>query len=312
MRCWTHEAVRFTRLLGWMPIALAIRASTARAQELEPRAYSAAPVGMNFLVAGYAYAQGGVTLDPAVPLTDAELHLHVAMLAYARTLDLWGLSGKFDVALPYAWLYGRALVMDELRTREVSGFGDPRLRFGFNFIGAPALSAQEFAGHRPSLIVGTTLAVTAPLGQYDSSYLVNIGSHRWSFEPELGISKTWGSWGLELTGSVTFYTTNQDYWNGGKSAQAPISALQAHVVYVFAPALWAALDAVYYGGGRTTINGVKRDTRQSNTRLGATFALPISRHQSIKLYLSTGVSTLTGSDFNALGAAWQYRFGGDP
>jgi hypothetical protein len=312
MHCSSRNAMRIARLLGWVPLALALRASTAGGQELEPRAYSAAPAGLNFLVAGYGYAQGGVALDPAVPLTDAKLHLHVAMLAYARTLDLWGLSGKVDLALPYVWLSGRALVMDTPKTRDVSGFGDPRLRFGVNFLGAPVLSAKEFPRHAPSLIVGTTLALTVPLGQYDSSYLVNIGSHRWSVKPELGISKLWGSWGLEVAGGVTFYTSNDTYYNGGKSAQAPILALQAHGVYVFAPALWAALDVVYYGGGRTTINDVKRDTRQSNTRLGATFAVPLSRHQSIKLYASTGVSTRTGSDFNTIGTAWQYRFGGDP
>jgi len=302
--------VRRTGLQGLLLLALGTCAQRAGAQELEPRAYSAAPVGLNFLVAGYAYAQGGVTLDPALPLTEAELRLHLAVVAYARTLDVWGLSGKIDVALPYAHLSGQALFNGEPVSREVSGLSDPRLRVGVNFIGAPALSLKEFADYRANFIVGTTLAVTAPLGQYDNDRLVNIGNHRWSFKPEIGMSKTWDPFIVELAAGVTLYTTNHDFWNGRTLSQTPIAALQAHVVYLFGAGFWAALDAVYYTGGRTSVNGAERETLQSNTRLGATFAVPISRYQSFKLYGSTGTSTRTGTDFNAIGLAWQCRFGG--
>ena len=43
--------------------ALMASASTARAQDIEPRAYSNAPVGVNFLIAGYAYTRGRVAFD---------------------------------------------------------------------------------------------------------------------------------------------------------------------------------------------------------------------------------------------------------
>ena len=42
---------------------------------------------------------------------------------------------------------------------------------------------------------------------------------------------------------------------------------------------------------------------------GATLALPVNRHHSIKLYASTGLSIRTGTDYDAVGAAWQYRWG---
>ena len=76
-------------------------ASGARAQDIEPRAYSNAPVGVNFLIAGYAYTQGALSSDPASPLTDANLRTSSAVLAYARVLDPWGMSGKFDAVVPY-------------------------------------------------------------------------------------------------------------------------------------------------------------------------------------------------------------------
>jgi hypothetical protein len=49
---------------------------------------------------------------------------------------------------------------------------------------------------------------------------------------------------------------------------------------------------------------------QENSRLGFTFAMPVNIHHSIKLNLSTGASTRTGSDFDAITLAWQYRWGG--
>jgi hypothetical protein len=48
---------------------------------------------------------------------------------------------------------------------------------------------NEFTNYHQNLIIGVSLAVTAPLGQYDSSKLLNIGENRWSFNPEMGISK---------------------------------------------------------------------------------------------------------------------------
>lgn len=281
----------------------------AVAQELEPRAYSNAPVGLNFLIAGYGFSKGGVAFDPSVPLTDANIRIHSAVLAYARSLDVGGMSGKFDVVLPYVWLSGSALYGGEPRSRDVAGLGDPRLRFSVNFLGAPALSADEFAGYRQDLIMGASLQVSAPLGQYDPDKLVNIGTNRWSVKPELGLSKAAGRWFLELAVATTWFSDNNDFFGGSTVAQDPVYSLQGHVAYTFRTGAWAALDFTYYTGGRTTVNGVPGSELQENTRIGLTYAHPIDRHHSLKLYASTGVSTRTGTDFDIAGIAWQYRWG---
>jgi hypothetical protein len=307
--------VRFTSCLARFGAALVVATlvalgSGADAQELEPRAYTNTPVGLNFLIAGYAYSSGGVATDPALPIKDAHLHIHSAILAYARSLSVWGTSGKVDVVLPYAWLSGSAEVVGQPREREVSGFADPRLRFSVNLYGAPALSVEEFASYKQDLIVGASLQVGLPLGQYDSEKLVNLGTNRWSVKPELGISKAWGPLTLEATAGVTFYTTNDDFFGGKRRTQEPIYSLQGHLSYTLRPGMWVGLDGTYYTGGRTTTDGVQDNNFQGNTRLGVTFALPVNRHNSIKLYASTGVSTRTGGNFDTVGIAWQYRWGG--
>jgi len=108
---------------------------------------------------------------------------------------------------------------------------------------------------------------------------------------------------------VTFFTRNDDYFGGKTLEQDPVYSTQAHVTFNFGNGVWGALDGTYDYGGRTTVNGVRSDDKQGNSRVGATLALPVNRNQSIKLYGSTGVSTRSGSDYNLGGIAWQYRWG---
>lgn len=290
-------------------LVFALGGGSALAQEIEPRAYSNIPVGMNFLVAGYAYAEGGLAVDASVPLTNANLQVHTTVLVYARSLDLWGQSGKFDVVIPYGWLSGDAEYAGQSVSREVSGFGGPRLRLSMNFIGAPALSMPEFANYRQDLIVGASLQVGLPTGQYDADRLINIGSNRWFVKPELGASKVWGPWTLELSTAATIFGDNEDFYGGQLREQDPIYSLQGHLVYSFRSGIWAALTGTYFTGGRTTVDGVEGDDLQETTRVGVTLALPVNRHHSIKLNASTGLFIRTGTDFDAIGAAWQYRWG---
>lgn len=281
----------------------------ATAQDLEPRSYANIPVGMNFLVSGYTFAEGGVATDPSLPLENAELKAHGAVLAYARSLDLWGNSGKFDAILPHAWLSGNADVMGEPVEREVSGLGDPRIRMSVNLYGAPALSMKEYAGYVQDTIIGASLQVLLPLGQYDENKLVNIGSNRFAFKPEIGISKNLAPFTIETAAAALFFTDNDDFFNGKKREQDPIVSFQVHLLWDFWHGFWIGVDGTYYTGGRTTVNGIEGNDLQENTRTGLTFSIPVNRKNSIKLFASTGVSTRTGSDFDIYGAFWQHRWG---
>lgn len=289
--------------------SLLLAAAGVFGQALEPRLYSNAPVGLNFLLGGYGFSEGSAITDPSVAIEDGELEVHSPFAAYARSLGLWGKSAKFDIVIPYSFLSGTATVNGIPASRSVNGFADPSFRVSMNFIGAPALSLAEFMDYQQNFVLGGSLQVVAPLGQYDSSKLVNIGTHRWTVKPELGFSKTFGPVALELAGAIAFYTDNDDF-QGQTRTQEPIYSAQGHVVYKFRNGIWLAMSSTYYTGGRSAINGVKNPDAQSNSRLGATIALPVNKNHSIKLYASSGVSTRTGSDFNTYGLAWQYRWGG--
>jgi hypothetical protein len=285
---------------------------TAHAQALEPRLYSNIPTRMNFLVLGYGYSQGDVLIDPTLPIEDLNARIHLPILAYVRSLNVWGQSGKFDIVLPFAWLSGSGKIEgeDKARKRSVTGFGDPMVRFTVNLSGAPALPLKEFMSYRQKTIVGVSFQVSAPLGQYDPSKLGNIGTNRWMFKPEIGISHATGRWHFEASTAMNFYSTNDNFLGGSVRKQDSILSIQGHAIYSFRQGAWTALDITYYNGGRTTVDDVVRKDLQTNWRIGATLALPINRRHSIKLYGSTGLYTRTGTKFNIFGAVWQFRWGG--
>ena len=295
------------QLGAWALIAIA---TPVHAQDIEPRSYSNAPIGVNFLIAGYAYTQGGIAFGPALPLTNEELKTSSAILAYARVFDFMGMSGKFDAIVPYASLSGSADFAGEQVTRDVTGFADARLRVSVNFYGAPALKLSEFKDYEQDWIVGASLQVAFPSGQYDSTRLINIGTNRWFIKPEIGISKAMGPLTLEGAFAVTFYTDNNDFFGGKQRSQDPLYSVRAHAIYNFPSGLWGSFDVTYFTGGRTTVNGVLDYNLQQNWRVGGTLAIPIDQRNSIKLNASSGVSARTGNNFDLAGIAWQYRWGG--
>ncbi len=305
----TGSARRFGASVAALALLGSVLTQLAHGQELEPRAYSNLPMGLNFLAAGYAHSQGGLSTDPSLPLTDAHLKIDTGVVAYVRGIDLWGNSGKFDIIAPYSHLSGTALVAGQPRERVISGAGDPRFRLSVNFYGAPALTLNEYRSYQPDLIIGASVQVTPPWGQYDASRAVNLGTHRWSIKPDIGFSKAFAPFTVDLTAGVTLFTRNDDYFGGQALDQAPLYSAQVNLSHDFGGGIWAALGATFYRGGRTTVDDAAKDNALSNSRLGLTVAVPIDRYCAIKFNASSGISTRTGTNFDTVGAVLQYRWG---
>jgi hypothetical protein len=285
---------------------LLLSAGPASAQQLEPRAYSPSPVGLNFLGLAYYYSSGGVVLDPSLPIQNVRAKVSTAAPYYGRTFGLFGRQASVTLTTPYAWGTVHGDVKEAGRTVDRSALADPQLRFAVNLIGGPALTPQEFSRHEPETTLGTSLIVVAPLGQYAPSKLINLGANRWAFKPELGLSHPVGNWGVEFYAGVWLFTANDDFFGGQVKRQDPLASFQTHVVYTIRPRLWAAFDFTYYAGGETTVDGRRQNDRQGNTRAGLTVSLPVARSQSLKLSYTNGVSTRVGSAFQTIGVAWQW------
>jgi len=176
------------------------------AQDIDPRQYANAPIGINFLIAGPAVTRLGLPQDPAIPLEEPRLNTAGPVLGYARVLRMGGQSAKLCVVVPYMWLEGDALFNGQPVSRSVQGLTDAKLRFSANLFGAPAMGLKEFIEYKQDLVVGASITVTAPTGQYDPERLVNIGANRWSFKGEVGVSKAVGKWVLELMSTAEVFT----------------------------------------------------------------------------------------------------------
>ena len=284
------------------------------AQELEPRAYSPSPVGTNFFAVVLGETRGAILFDPTVPITDAHSDFAGVGLGYGRTFALGDRQGLVLATLPYAWGHAEGVVfagtaVQETRFRRVSGFGDMRLKASINLLGPKAMSPEEFRAAPRSTILGVSLTVQAPTGEYDETRLINIGTNRWAFKPEIGVSVPVGRWYLDAYAGVVFFQTNDEFFPGDAvRRQDPLTAVQAHTSYTFRNQAWFAVDATWYGGGEATVDSGPPSARQNSTRLGGTVAFPLPRGHSLKLAYSTGASTRTGSDFDTFLAAWQVRW----
>ncbi len=279
--------------------------NSVQAQQLEPRAYSPAPIGLNFIGLGALYTSGGVVTDMASPIQNVQARVYAVAPYYGRTFGLFGRLANVTVTTPFATANVHGDVYDVGRSIDRSGLLDPQLRFAVNLLGGPALTPQEFHQHKPETTLGASITVNAPFGQYDSAKLINLGTNRWACKPELGLSHPVGDWTFELYAGVWLFEANDNFFGGQVRRQDPLQSYQAHIVYEVRPRLWAAADFTYYAGGETTLNDKPQNDRQGNTRAGLTVSAPIKQDQSFKLTWARGVSTRIGSNFDTFGAAWQ-------
>lgn len=299
---------KYQKFLLYILTFICLSSSLSHAQELEPRALTNIPVGMNFAFAGYAFGNGNILFDSSLPLEDTKANLHTAVIAYLRSINLFGLSAKVDAVVPYGigdWT-GIYTGIDTATSR--SGFGDLKVRISFNFLGAPALKAKDFGGYKPELISGLSLQITAPTGQYNPDKLINLGSNRWVFKPQWGLSKNYSKWILETYASIWFFTKNTDFFGGNELKQNPLYALKIHGIRKFNNKSWLALDAGYGIGAVSKINDELKDSRISTFRFGATYALTLTQKSTLRFSAITAVRIEKGPDFDALSVSYQYRW----
>lgn len=275
-------------------------------QEIEPRAYSNLPVNSNFAVLNYNFTNGNIISDPAAPIKELELSANNIILGYVRTFSLFGNLARIQVTVPYTFLSGTARLAGKDTAGSRAGMSDSRIRFGYNFIGSPALSFEDFIKRKESTILGASFVISLPTGQYFEERLINLGTNRWGFKPEIGISRKFGRFYAEIYTGVWFYTSNNEYLVNKEFSTDPLFTVQSHLNYLFPNTMWLGLSAGFASGGEGSVNGVSTDTKQDNWRIGGVFSTPLSRHLSLKLQYHTGAVVRRGSDFDLYSATLQY------
>ena len=281
---------------------------TVNAQDLEPRGLTNLPLGTSFMVGGYAFAGGNILFDPALPLEDTKAQLHTIVGAYVRSINFFGLSSKVDAVLAYGIGEWEGIYTGIDTTTARSGFSDLRVRFSFNFLGAPALKAVDFAGYNPENISGFSIQIIAPIGQYFPDRLINLGSNRWALKPQWGFSKFHNKWIFETYLNAQFFTKNTDFFGGNVLSQKPLMAIKAHGIRRLPHNMWVALSIGYAFGGQVSVNNEPSDNRISSIRIGINYAVPVGKHHTLRVLGLSGIRLEQGADFDSISILYQYSW----
>ncbi len=282
--------------------------TNAISQEIEPRNYANLPKGFNALALAYSYSTGEVVSDASLPLQDFSISSNTPIIGYVRTFNLFGCLSRIQYSLPYTFLSGNITYRGKDTSGTRSGLNDSRLRFGINFYGSPALSREQFPKYKQGTIVGASLVTSIPTGQYFPEKLINLGSNRWGFKPEVGISSSLGKTFIEAYAGIWLYTNNSKYLETNTLSQNPLYSFQFHASYIFKNFMWVAANFAYSNGGQTSLNGVKNNDYQNNSRIGLTYSTPLSRQLSTKLQYHIAAETRRGADYKIFVLTLQYTW----
>jgi hypothetical protein len=291
-----------------------------RAQDLAPRAYVITPVHSNAIILTYSFYDGSILFAGTAPITGATGTYDVPIFSYYHSFSFFGRSANITASLPYAVGNFQGTVLGAEGKIYRSGLLDSSFRFSVNLKGGPAMPVQKFMKWQEKILLGVSLKVVAPTGQYDPTKLINWGANRWAFKPEFGYSERWGHWVLDGYAGVWFFTTNPEFFSHnaffpGTQTQSenPVGAFEGHLSYDVKPRLWFSLDGNYWFGGKISLNGVENPlTLEKNSRIGATASIPVSKHQSLKFSYNNGAYIRYGGNYQSVSVAWQYSWLGRP
>ena len=161
------------------------------AQELEPRRWSHLPTGANFFGGGYAYTEADIFFDPVLRLENVEMEMNTWALQYIHSFEMFQKSARIDIVQGFQEGRWTGLVNGTPAFIKRSGLTDSIVRFAINLYGAPPLEGKEFASYRAKTdvetIVGAALVLHLPTGDYMEDKLINLGSNRFTFRPQLGV-----------------------------------------------------------------------------------------------------------------------------
>ncbi len=292
------------RLLALLVLALGSR--IAAAQELEARAYAPNPVGARFLVLTYSRSDGDMLLNASSPIKDFEVRADTYSAGIGGTYALWDRVASVAVGVPYVDGTATGLLDGVPERVERAGAADLRLRLTLSLLPGSALSAADFMRAPPDRTLGVSLVVNVPTGEYFEDKLVNLGTNRWALRPEFGGSRRFGRWNFDGSLGVWLFGDNDEFLGDNQRSQDPLTTLQGHVSYTFAPRLWLGASGTWYTGGTTSVDGVSDRNRQGNSRAGLTLAIPVGQQNSVKLAWSTGVTARFGGDLDTYALTWQY------
>lgn len=297
------KSIKFTYFV-WLALVMG---NTLSAQDLEPRRWTPLPAGTTVVGVTYGHNSGDVGFDPVLEIEDTKVKRDFLVMSYTHFFTLAEKLMRFDALLPLHKAKWDGLLSGELASAERTGLADPHFRLSINLLGAPTSDSKEAI----NTVVGAAIAVGAPLGEYFEDKLLNLSANRYTIRPQIGVVHTRGPWSYELTGSIFFFTDNDNFFNGNELEQKPFYAAQAHIIRVFKPGVWGSLSAGYGQGGASKVNGVSKDDEREGFISALSLGIPLTDNQGLKfsyIWAKTQTDTESRSKTDTFALGWSIRF----
>jgi hypothetical protein len=249
------------------------------------------------------YVSGNTNpFNPAnTPTAGADIDAFLATPGYARTFSLFDRAAMAALLLPMGHISGEITVAGRTFKQSANGWGDPMLEFTFNILGPPAQkNIPDVLRYEPGFSVDLLADLAIPIGKYDSDQPLNLGQNRWYGRVGAPIVWQLGSWvpgrrtTLEFLPSVWFFSTNDDYV-GQTLKTDPKFQLDAHLTRDFTERFWGSLDAAWYYGGKSSINGVAGE-KLNNLGVGLTLGYQINDNLQLTFGYKTTVNDKGSGD----------------
>jgi hypothetical protein len=260
--------------------------SPLSAQEVEIRRWNQLPIDSNFVTANFARTDGDIAVDPVLLLDDVSVEMDTWLLGYIRTFELLDRTARVEIRQPWQAGIWNGVVDGTPTSISREGLADTFVRFAVNLVGAPPLAGKAYADYRAATdvetIVGVALGVQLPTGQYLEDKLINLGSNRFTFRPQVGVHQQYYNWSFEGTGTAYIYTDNTSFFNGNLLEQDPYYTMDGSVEYKFQSGIWASAGAGIGVGGQSAVNGVKKDNFREDIAWTASAGFPVTRSVGFK------------------------------
>ena len=259
--------------VGVLILVAALSPRFAFAQGVGPRLHwKGMLTDTNIFSLTYLHASGNTNpVDPAYRIQpNADFSADLTLVGYSRSFSLFDRTAMGSFLLPVGELEGE--IAGPVTAQDSNrGFGDPLLQLDVNLIGAPAMiNIPDILRYEPEFTVDLVLSLAVPIGEYDDDSLVNIGQNRWFGRVGAPIMINLGNWlpgsdwvpgsrtTLEFLPAVWFFEDNDDFL-GQTVENDPLVQLEAHLTRDFTETFWGSLDAVWYYGAESTIDGQSGD-----------------------------------------------------
>ena len=296
-------------LLACFVLALFYAPGKASAQFNDARAYDNTPVGVSQLELSYTYERSNASVDPSLDIAGAHLNLNQGTIDYTYYFGMFHRLTWVEAAVPLAGLGGS--IAGTNVHGSISGAGDSSYQFAMLLKGGPALNIEQFASYKPATSLGLSLVITAPTGLYNSGKILNLGSDRWSFKPEIALSHPFGSdqkWEFDAYGNTSFYTDNTSYRGKAILRQEALPGLEAHISYSFNEAIWVSLNTRYSFRATTYVNGISQNNPQQNFILGSELNVSLSPQNSLTFVFAKAIVHQNGPTATGFSIKYDYTW----